>query len=576
MSSARVNRHLANQVKLKIARELREELAHYRITVDLEDESVNQEFESDVLKQFFDKQKQELDYFSSPVTVSNEDANALVSEIKGRWNDEQMTILLDGCKKSVLQSVVMPFGLGHFVAGYDKRGGNVDTVHNVRNGVYVSEKEQMVYENKPKYDKNMADMVHKDKRYIDQNEKISKAKEDCGVQDAYSDRILSKHDKVDLDHVNSAYQTHNDAGRVLAEISTEKLANIPENLKPTSDSANRSKKAKSPDDFAVFLENTNPKRRLRIKELEKNRGNLTVEEQKELKKLNKLESVDTKKLREAGEKAKIAQDDKINKKYYSSDKFLKNTIFTSSFEAGKMGLQQSIGLLLTEFFAATFDEISDAYKNGFQDSLKSQSFFEALQVRLFKIAKRVAASWKDALSAFKEGAISGFLSNLVTMLINTLVTTGKRIVRVIREGFLSIMKALKIAMFPSEGMTRAESSDAALKLLATGVTVSLGILAEEAVEKTVLAFFTTHLPPLAPFAPTVSVIFVGAMTGIASSLLVYGLDHLDVFGVNNQRKHEFVLLELDSFIAESDKNFDSAYDSEMNRIENMLAQLQPA
>ncbi|MGB4497288.1 MAG: hypothetical protein WBI40_01195 [Methylococcaceae bacterium] len=572
MSSARVNRHLANQAKLKIARELREELAPYRITVDLENESVNQEFESDVLKQFFDKQKQELDYFSSPVTVSNEDANALVSEIKGRWNDEQMTILLDGCKKSVLQSVVVPFGLGYFVAGYDKKGGNIDTVHNARNGVYASEKERISYENRAKYD---SDKVHKDKRYINRNREISEARKNGGVQDAYSDKILGRHDKVDLDHVISAKQIHEDAGRILAGIPTEKLANISENLKPTSDSVNRSKNAMSPKEFAVKLENNEFERRSRIQELNQNKNNLTDKKISELSKLNKLDGVDTQKLREEGKNAQLEQDKRINGEYYSSEKFLKNTMSTSSLEAGKIGLQQSIGLLLTEFFAATFDEISDAYKNGFKESLKNQNFFEALQVRLFRIAKRVAASWKNALSAFKEGAISGFLSNLVTMLINTLVTTGKRIVRVIREGFLSIMKALKIAMSPSEGMTRAEASDAALKLLATGVTVSLGILAEEAVEKTVLAFFTTHLPPLAPFAPTVSAIFVGAMTGIASSLLVYGLDQLDIFGVNNQRKHEFVLLELDSLIAESDKNFDSAYGSEMNRIENMLVQLQP-
>lgn len=573
MSSAPVNRHLTNQAKLKISRESREELAPYRITVDLENESVNQEFESDVLKQFFDKQKQELDYFSSPVTVSNEDAAALVSEIKGRWNDEQMTILLDGCKKSVLQSVVVPFGLGAVVAGYDKKGGNVDTIHNARNGVYASEKERAAYENRPEYD---SDKVHKHEDFKRKNREVSEARKNGGVPDVYSDKTLGLHDKVDLDHVISAKQTHEDAGRILAGISTEKLANIDDNLKPTSDSVNRSKKAMSPEKFADKLDNNKSERHSRIQELNQNKNNLTDKERSELNKLNKLENVNTRKLREEGKNAQIEQDKKINSEYYSSDKFLKNTFSTSSIEAGKMGLQQSIGLLLTEFFAASFDEISDAYKNGFKDSLKSQSFFEALQVRLFRIAKRVAASWKDALSAFKEGAISGFLNNLVTMLINTLVTTGKRIVRVIREGFLSIMKALKMAMFPPEGMTRAEASDAALKLLATGVTVSLGILAEEAVEKTVLAFFTTHLPPLAPFAPIVSAIFVGAMTGIASSLLVYGLDQLDIFGVNNQRKHEFVLLELDNLIAESDKNFESAYENEMNRMENMLAKLQSA
>lgn len=55
-------------------------------------------------------------------------------------------------------------------------------------------------------------------------------------------------------------------------------------------------------------------------------------------------------------------------------------------------------------------------------------------------------------------------------------------------------------------------------------------------------------------ALTISAIFVGVMTGIASSLLIYGLDKLDLFGVNRQREHTFILKELDLMIAESDKN----------------------
>jgi len=239
-----------------------------------------------------------------------------------------------------------------------------------------------------------------------------------------------------------------------------------------------------------------------------------------------------------------------------------------------MGLQQSIGLLLTEFFSAAFDEIIDAYKNGFRESLKNQSFFDALRVRLNRISERVAARWKDALIAFKDGAISGFLSNLVTMLINMLVTTGKRIVRVIREGFMSIMKALKIVLFPPEGMTYAEAGDAALKLVATGITVSLGILAEEVVEKSVSTFFTSNMPLLAPYAGTVSTVFVGAMTGIASALIVYALDKLDLFGIQNQRKHNFIMTELDNLIAESDNNINAMYEYEMGRMGNILKKLQ--
>ncbi len=142
MSSKRVNRHLERKEKLSVLREVREELEPYRISTTPNSENVPSH---DVLSEFVRGQQEDLAYFVSPVTVSNEDADALVSEIKGRWNDEQMTILLDSCKKSVLQSVVVPFGLGYVVAGYDKRGGNVTTLHNFEKGVCATSEDKHRY-----------------------------------------------------------------------------------------------------------------------------------------------------------------------------------------------------------------------------------------------------------------------------------------------------------------------------------------------------------------------------------------------------------------------------------------------
>jgi hypothetical protein len=246
---------------------------------------------------------------------------------------------------------------------------------------------------------------------------------------------------------------------------------------------------------------------------------------------------------------------------------------TGASEAAKMGLQQSIGLLLTEFLTASFDEIIDVYKRDMRADTQSASFFKALGGRLTRIANRVAEKWKDALAAFKGGAISGFLSNLVTMLINMLVTTGKRVVRVIREGIMAILSALKMALFPPKGMTRAQAGDAALKLLAIGLTTSLGVMAEEVCEKAVTAFFTSHLPMLAPLASPIASVLVATMTGIASALLVYWLDRLDIFGVRKQREHAAILRELDRAIAESDQRINEMYDAEMRSLDLDTAKL---
>lgn len=577
MTSEKVNRHRARREKLRVLRESREETEQYRVPVDLAKNGVCLVEEHDVLAKFSAQQRHEIQTLSAPVTVSPEEVNQLIKEISSRWDEHQMNALLSSCRSSVLSSIVGPFGLGTVVAAYDKTGGNVDTVHNARSAVYATEKARAEYDNRGEYD---SDAYHQHENYIATNRQNSEALSNGTLKDAYSGEAFKPQDRHDqqakpnLDHTVAAINIHDDAGRVLAGLDGADLANIDANLHSTNASVNKSKNAKTAEEFKSFLETTAPDRRSRISELEAKGRALTDQERKQLSKLQKLENCDAERIVELEEQARSTIDKSINKAYYGSVSFGRDLAHTSVKEGAKMGMQQSFGLLLTEFFAAAFDEISDAYKKGFRDSLKSQSFFDALKERLSRIASRVASKWKEALVAFKEGAISGFLSNLVTTLINMLVTTGKRIVRVIREGFMSIMKALKMALFPPKGMSSAEASDAALKLLATGVTVSLGILAEEAVEKSVALFFNSNMPLLAPLASTVSAVFVGAMTGIASALLVYGLDKLDIFGVNAQKQHAFVLQELDNLIAESDKNISSLYDEEMGRFDGMLAQLQ--
>lgn len=543
MTSDRVSRHRARQDKLKVLREHREEIETYRVPLPAPTQNQDnaQDSPSDVLHQFAQQQDQEIEGFTAPVAVDLEEVTRMLEEIHSRWDQRQVDVLLKSCRDSVTSSIVGPFGLGSLVAAMDKEGGNVTTVHNADQGVYANEADRKRYKvDFDRKDYEDGGLGPKRKTLFQSQEKI---------YDAYKGTETPKDGRTHLDHVISAKEIHDDKWLRLATESEQrdKIATRESNLVPTDSALNQSK---SDRDLKEWM---NAKRK---------DGTTNAE----------YFGVDKGRAEAVYNEAK--KDYTVQKTVAVAKHFGKELGVTGAQEGAKMGLQQSFGLLLTEFFSASFDEISDAYRHGFRDSLSNQSFFEALKERLSRIVKRVTSRWKDALAAFKEGAISGFLSNLVTMLINTLVTTGKRIVRVIREGLMSIMKSLKMALFPPEGMSPAEAADAALKLLATGVTVSLGLLAEETVEKAVTVFFNTNLPLLAPYAGTVSAVFVGAMTGIASALLVYGLDKLDVFGANGARRHAGVLQELDLLITESDKRINAMYEEEMGRMDRMLAQLQ--
>ena len=188
-------------------------------------------------------------------------------------------------------------------------------------------------------------------------------------------------------------------------------------------------------------------------------------------------------------------------------------------EAAKMGMQQAIGLVMTEFFTAVFDEILDIYKNGFTHGFDDERFFEVLKKRLMKIASRIKNKWKDTAIAFKDGFLSGFISNLVTTVINMFVTTAKRVVRIIREGLFSLFRAVKLLLFPPEDMTPEDAMHEAKKLIATGLIVSLGVIIEEWIDKLIKG---TAI--LEPFSDTLTAIFVGTITGISITMVVYYID----------------------------------------------------
>jgi hypothetical protein len=470
---------------------------------------------------------------NSAPAASAEEVQALLAELNAAFDQKRMDELFGKAKQDVLQSVVGAFGLGKVLAAYDKVGGNVDTIHNARHGVYATEKARAAFENRGDYD---TDAVHGHETYKETNRSTSALRKTEGIQDAYSGDRRTAHDHVDLDHVISGRQTHDDPGRVLAGIKTEDLANVPENLAATHRSINRSKKALSPDEFAHKLEEDAAARKERIGKLSSSKD-LSDQDRKELEKLTALESADPDAIREHGKVAQKAQDAEVNETYYLGNKFLGNTALTGAKEGAKVGVQQAIGVMLVELLTGVFNEIFEAFENGRQ----GESFLADVKERLLRIGRSVLARWKDVLEAMGTGFISGFISNLVTTIINAFVTTGRRIVRMIREGAYSLFRALKMILFPPDGMTLQEAAHEALKLVAAGGIVIGGVVLEEAVEKLILG-----VPFLVPIAPIVSTVIVGALSAICMALTTYLIDKLDLLNVIARQRSDYVLNTLDA------------------------------
>jgi hypothetical protein len=471
--------------------------------------------------------------------VGHAEVEALLQQLRGTDSERRFDQLLADCKTSVAQSIAGPFGMGAVVAQYDKVGGNVDTVHNVRDGVYAKESERDQFNARGDYKtKAVKRKYHQAAGYIRKNAKDSKAFKENGVADAYRNADLkkSRRDKKQLDHTRSAHDIHHDPAAYLAELDAAALAAHPDNLNSTAAYVNNHKDRMTGEEFIAHLNATGPKRREEIETL-RSKGQRTPQDEHRLKNLQQLEEVDFEKVREAQTRADRAIDGSINKKYYRSKKFTKNVAKTSFNEAKKMAFQQAIGTALSEFFLAAIDEIRDWYKSGRGNLMLGE--------RLKRIGMRVAKSWKRVLTAAAQGALAGFLSNLATVLVNVFVTTQARAVRMIREGFMSLVRAVKTLVLRPEGMTFAEAAHAATKVAFAGGIVIGGIVLEELIIQQLQAL------GLGLVAGVATAVIVGSVTGIVTALVTYSLDKLDLFGVEAKERGARLQQTLDADVERS-------------------------
>ena len=523
---------------------------------ELVNKLLDSESRNSVIDNFLSETKERYNFELNP-KIDDKELNDLLNSLKGKFDSERMGLLVDGCKKSVLDSIIKPFGIAGMIFE-DKVGGNVDTIHNVRNkdkkynngqGIYATDENKKKYEDRTKYDSNP---YHKHANYINKNKEASVSKDNGTLKDAYSGKDVKRNDKIDLDHTISAKEISDDAGRVLAGLDGPDLACADSNLNITDESVNRSKKEKSVDDFSKRLEDGRKERQNRISEL-KDRADLSQKEEKELNKLKKLDETDVKILKQRDEEARTEYNSKVNKAYYGSKEFAANLGKTSTKEGLKMGTQQALGLMVKEFALGVFSEAEDIFSSRHSIKLNAE-FLQSLKESFERISRRVMSKWKDVVIAFGSGAISGFFSNIITVIINSFFTTGKRAVKMIREGFFSLLKALKLLMSPPANMSREEAAHEATKLIAAGLIVVGGIAIEETLQKALLS-----VPVIGMFSDIIAPVVMGIVTGLSMAFVVYLIDKIDLFKVNASKIQQYISDQLDEMIGKDLEEYDDAY-----------------
>lgn len=279
------------------------------------------------------------------------------------------------------------------------------------------------------YDK-VKDEVMQDKRYRDANNEMKRQQEAGELKDSYTGKDLRPGDKANLDHVISRKEIFENQRRKQAGLSTQDLANQPENLAPTNENLNKSKSDKSVDEYLAHDEQRREdlrKQNERANEKVNNDPNLSPAEKKaKIEKnnralQNKLDA-DPKLLKKKDKSARWAQNKKI----------IVGTAKSTAKKAGK-------DFLKTVAVDALFKLLKEIM-NGFVRWIKSagKSFNE-----LLKEMKRALTSFFQKLkSAFQVGASSA-VGTIVSEIFGPIVSTFKKMASFIKQGISSFVEAIK-------------------------------------------------------------------------------------------------------------------------------------
>lgn len=371
--------------------------------------------------------------------------------------------LFNEYERVLFRSVLTSFGLDMFIK--DQYGGDVDTIHNVRQ---IGSNPKMKYKNtsnEETYEKRGA-YSHKDVEGKDTNFQKKKAEARAAYHDDNSNTVLDEYENkqlgflgksknhptdksAELDHVLSASSIHNDRGRVLAGMSTAELADAEENLKWTNEHLNKSMNA---DEIPDYIE-----------------------------KHPELPDDVKKRMMDAYNQAKASYEKKLSKAYYfdfsnpNCRKFYMDTAKAAGKMGIKIGLRQALGFVITELWFSIKEEIEQSDKT-FEGVLK------AIASGLEKGFIRAKENYKEIIAKFDDGLISGILSSFTTTLCNTFISTSENAIKIIRQIWASIVEATEILLFNEKERYFCDRMKSASKVIAAGASVIVGTIVQEELE----------------------------------------------------------------------------------------------
>lgn len=423
------------------------------------------------------------------------DVEVLIKEINAAPQGQQQKDFIDSFQKMMVDQLMGPFGLTAAMFE-DRDGGAITSLHNFEKGVVANDADEQRYagwqeaQKQPfqRDDYNAAmDAAHADMSSADG--KFYDAYKKPQTEFPEGPRMTAR------DHVTSASEIERSARGHLAQTRAERVATATqkENVVLTSFNMNSSKQESDLKVWAAAKSTQDPSK--------------TNAEYYEL---------DPQAIDAVYKTSKKAVEGVQKKAVF--DKQMGELLIEGSAAAGKLALRQILGLLLKDLIEGLIQDVRYLVKEGFQGA---RSLLTLAEERIKSTYEKIKVKWAEYLKEGVSAGLTGFLSNLITLVINSFITTAKNVVRMLREAILSVVRAIKVIVAPPQGMARGDIALEVMKILSGTVVLCLGIALEEVIQKALEA-----VPLLMPFAATLAPVITGVITGTLTLFTVLAFDRL--------------------------------------------------
>ena len=425
----------------------------------------------------------------------DDQVEVLLQQINSAPNQRQQRDFVESFQNMLIDQVLGPFGLSRALFE-DRDGGAITSLHNFEKGVVANDSDgarhaQWTKANDSNFERNDYD-AQLDKRFPDMKSPDGKYHDGYrkpGTELPEGPRTAAR------DHVVPASEVERSSRGHLAQTREERVqtATQDENVVLTGFNMNSSK---GDEDLLVWAQKPNSK--------DPSKTNAEAYD------------LDEKVLKEKYKEAKSAVEGAQKKAVLMKQGG--ELLVEGGKAAGYLALRQVLGMILKDVVQGLIDDVRYLVREGFNGA---RSLLEIVQDRLQATFRNLREKWAEYLKEGASAGLSGFFSTLITLVINSFVTTAKNIVTLIREAVLALARSIKVIVAPPANMSKGEIAFEVLRLLSAAVATCVGLALEETIKKAL-----ESIALLAPVAGELAPIIAGIITGSLTLFTVLAFDRI--------------------------------------------------